>query len=399
MQTVISGAGCSLLDYLFTGIDFSSPVFQRYRSRTPGDGGLEPGTLVFASALEEFAGVSYHTVLEELSGGRPAASSNLGGPSVVALVRAAQLLHPDGHGAEYHGVRGDDEAGQTIAKILAQTPLNASGYAVEPGVTPFTHALSDPSWSNGAGERSFVNATGVAAQYRAADLPTDFYHHPIVALGGTALVPAFHAELDIPLRAAHRAGALTFVNTVYDFFNESRNPDRPWPIGDSAESYRHTDILVVDAEEARRLSGAADPERAAHTFVRAGVSAVVITAGTDPVLAVTQGGRFRPMPPTHFPVSARVGAELAAGAGAHGDTTGCGDNFAGGLLYALALQMIAGEPTLDLRHALEWAVCSGGVACFSLGGTYLEQAPGELRTTLREYVRDYNRQLGGAGEA
>ena len=47
MEIAIAGTGCSLMDYLFTGVDFSGPAFARYRSREPGDGGLVPGHLVF----------------------------------------------------------------------------------------------------------------------------------------------------------------------------------------------------------------------------------------------------------------------------------------------------------------------------------------------------------------
>jgi sugar/nucleoside kinase (ribokinase family) len=388
------------MDYLSTGIDFSGAAFERYRSKTPGDGGLVPGQLVFAEGLERFAGAPYEKVLEEITGGKPPASKNLGGPSVVALVHAAQLLNPAGVPVSFYGVRGDDQVGGDLAAIVSRTPLHWDHYLQEPGHTPFTHALSDPTWDNGTGERSFVNSTGVAADFRAHHIDPSFYDHAITAFGGTALVPALHAELHQPVRRAHANGALTVVNTVYDFLNESRNPHRPWPIGDSEETYRHTDLLIVDAEEARRLSGTKTPEAAAGRFVEGGVTAVIITRGADELYAVSRGGRFAPLEPGWFPVSDRVSQELRAGTGSTGDTTGCGDNFVGGVLYALADQLRSGERSLDLHHAVSWGVASGGYACFFLGGTSIEQHPGEKLTAITEYVRDYRRQLGSTtGEA
>lgn len=393
MSTSIGGVGCSLMDYLFTGVEFGGEGFARYRSRTRGDGGLEPGTLVFLDALERFAGGPYRQVLTAVTGDAQPTSRNLGGPSVVALVHAAQLLHDSEVPVSFYGVRGDDAVGADIAAVLAATPLLWNHYTIAAGTSPFTHALSDPDWADGAGERCFVNSTGVAAQFDAARIDPSLYDNDIVAFGGTALVPQLHAQLHLPLQRAKEAGALTVVNTVFDFVNESRAPHAPWPIGDSAVSYANTDLLVVDAEEAYRLSGESVPQRAADWFVRAGVSAVVITSGAEPLLATAKGGRFKALPAQHFPVSARIAAELRAPDRPAGDTTGCGDNFVGGLLYSLAVQLDAGERILDLRDALIWAVASGGYACFSLGGTMIERHPGEKHTAIAAYVRDYEQQL------
>ena len=395
-MTSIAGAGCSLMDYLFTGIDFSGPAFKRFRSRAPGDGGLVPGHLVFIEGLERFTGIPYQDVIAELSGGREPASRNIGGPSVASLVHAAQLLQAVDVPVGFYGVRGDDATGKELAKIVARTPLDWDHYNERVGATPFTHALSDPSWADGVGERSFVNSTGVAADFRVRDIDRSFYYHSIVALGGTALVPALHAEVDVAVGRACKAGALTVINTVYDYLNESRAHDKPWPLGKSDVTYRHTDLLIVDAEEARRLSGRDTAPKAAERFIDTGVSAVIITEGADDLFAVSKGGRFAPLEARRFPISERIRSELRTGAGENGDTIGCGDTFAGGVLYALAEQMRSGERRMDLYDAVTWGVVSGGHTCFYHGGTMIEEAPGEKYTTIYEYVRDYRRQLGAA---
>ena len=48
----INGLGCSLADYVYGNVDFSSEVFKSYMSREKGDGGLAPGALVFTEDIE-----------------------------------------------------------------------------------------------------------------------------------------------------------------------------------------------------------------------------------------------------------------------------------------------------------------------------------------------------------
>ena len=55
----ISGTGCALADFLYSGISFEGEDFKKYRSEKRGDGGLSPGKLVFTEELEKFTGNSY----------------------------------------------------------------------------------------------------------------------------------------------------------------------------------------------------------------------------------------------------------------------------------------------------------------------------------------------------
>ncbi len=66
----IKGTGCALIDYLYSDIRLDSEVFKRYRSKKSGDGGLEPGKLVFVEDLERFADRPFSEILNNLSGGR-----------------------------------------------------------------------------------------------------------------------------------------------------------------------------------------------------------------------------------------------------------------------------------------------------------------------------------------
>lgn len=401
-MTTIAGAGCSLLDYLHTDVDFSSPAFQALRSRRPGDGGLVPGALVFAEDFEAFAAQGLSEALAPLTKSREPEACNIGGPGIVSLIHAAQVLgcRAEGGGTSpfsvsFTGAMGDDPAAGRLMAMIGHHGVDTSTYRTKRGRTPFTLVLSDPRHDGGRGERSFVNEIGAAAALGPEDLPENFFGASIVAFGGTALTPALHDSLDSLLSRAKASGAFTFVNTVYDFRNESRAPDARWPLGSSGASYASIDLLVTDLEEARRLSGTGDAAAALAFFRDRGVGAAVVTAGTREILAASwKGGPVRPRDLKAFPVSAAILAELADPSLPRGDTTGCGDNFAGGLLASVAMQLENGDKAIDLDEALAWGVASGGLACFRVGGVWEESRPGEKRSRLEPYVEAWRHQVG-----
>jgi sugar/nucleoside kinase (ribokinase family) len=393
MAVTISGAGCSLVDYLYTDVSFESDAFLRYQSRREGDGGLEPGKLVFARELEEFAGADFSSILRDIAGDRPPDATNLGGPAIVALIHAAQLTADSEVTVRFHGVRGNDASGRAIEDIVSRTPVDTTGYKVAEGQTPFTNVFSDPTYDDGHGERTFVNALGVAADYGPADLGEDFFAGDIVVFGGTALVPGIHDALTPLLERAKAAGALTVVTTVYDFRAEKRDPTSPWPLGDTAASLPLIDLLVTDREEALRISGETKAESAIETLREGGAHCCVVTQGSDDVLISSDGSVFAPARLSRLPVSEAIRRDVRQSR--VGDTTGCGDNFAGGLLASLALQLRGGRAgRLDLMDACSWAIASGGYACFYVGGTYLEDAPGEKRSKILPYYDAYCEQIG-----
>jgi hypothetical protein len=79
--------------------------------------------------------------------------------------------------------------------------------------------------------------------------------------------------------------------------------------------------------------------------------------------------------------------------GRKGDTTGCGDNFAGGVIAGLVLQLQSKQSPIDLREAVAWGVVSGGYTCFYIGGTYFEEYPGEKYNLLLPYYEKYKKQI------
>ncbi|MDR2069734.1 MAG: carbohydrate kinase family protein [Spirochaetaceae bacterium] len=372
--------------------DFSGSVFQAALSRREGDGGLTPGRLVFAENFERFMGKPYEEALGSLIEGKGSDSQNLGGPSVVSLAHVAQVR--PGDEVCFFGVRGNDETGGLVEKALARLPFKKYHLSIRDGATPRTDVLSDPRYDNGHGERTFISLLGTASRFGPPDLGASFFEADIIALGGTALVPALHDGLTELLKQAQ--GAVTVVNLVYDFRSEYAAPGKKWRLGIRDDAYPYIDVLIADRDEVLKTSGRDSPEEAAAWLLSRGVGAVVITEGARPVRLAAGKGLFAPRELTAMPVCEIINQELSLPRKSPGDTTGCGDNFAGGIIAGIAEQLGAlPRGSLDLREACIPAVVAGGFACFTVGGTYYESYPGEKQKKIEPYIRAYGKHLGG----
>ncbi len=389
---IISGTGCCLVDRIYTGIDFSGPAMAPFLSRSDGDGGLVPGRLVFSEPFEAYTGKKLPEIIGEISTGDSEPIMNVGGPSIVALIHAAQLLQGSSAKVDFYGVKGADAAGQYLLDNLRQTPVRLAHFETEPGATASTIVLSDPAYQDGHGERIFINEIGASWQMVPSRLGASFFSSDVVVFGGTALVPGLHDHLTGLLERSKNSGAVTVVNTVYDFRSELQRPGRRWKLGESDRSYSFIDLLITDAEEALRLSGGSSLAEAADWFIGKGVSSLSITNGTGHTWCYSDGKVFRDLPLETLPVSDDLVTDLRRSD--RGDTTGCGDNFAGGMIASLAWQMIAGK-TPDLREAVAWGTVSGGYCCFHVGGTLLEKARGEKLEGILPYYEKYRRQIDG----
>ncbi len=388
-KIAISGTGCTLLDFVFYNVDFSNHAFNKYSSRTPGDGGLTPGQLVFADDLEKYSSTPLEKILFEITGNRAPDSVNLGGPAVVSMIHAAQLLQGR---AEIFFVAavGNDQIEKQLRGILHKTPLKDAILIEKDRPTPYTHVLSDPGFDNGHGERTFINNIGAAGNLSMEDLPPAFLDADILVLGGTALVPLIHDSLDEILEQAS-SRSFTIVNTVFDFRNERKNPGKPWPLGSSHKSFKYIDLLIMDREEALKISGKNTIKAAIDYFMMSPVKAFMITDGPRPVFVYAADPKTKAKELRKLDVSDMIVRELKDVK--NGDTTGAGDNFTGGVIYSIADQLANGSGSPDLFEAAKWGIVSGGFACSYLGGTFVENEAGEKLRKLNFYYINYKQQL------
>jgi sugar/nucleoside kinase (ribokinase family) len=389
----ISGTGCCLVDQIYPDVDFGREPIAGYLSTQEGDGGLYPGRLVFREQFESFAGTDLQSLLHRIEKEKGKPVFNVGGPSIVALIHAAQLLQGSPAQVRFYGARGRDPAGDFLQSKLEQTPVRTGNFMLMDGDTPSTVVLSDPSYHDGEGERMFINTIGTAWNMSMEHLGEGFFDADIVVFGGTALVPDLHDNLAGLVGKARERGCITVVNTVYDFRSEMERPGMQWKLGSSDETYRNTGLLIMDREEACRLSGYDDPEKTAGYFADRGVSSFIITNGTRDTVCYSDGRVFGALPLSHFPVSANLLRDLKQSR--VGDTTGCGDNFTGGVLASMAWQLQEGRTSPDLEECVAWGTVSGGYCCFHVGGTFIERMPGEKVKQLRPYHQHYIRQIHG----
>jgi len=386
----VNAAGCSLVDNLYGRISFDSEAYRRYRSRTPGDGGLSTGGLVFSEALADFAGRPYSRVLADLTGGSRPDSSNIGGPGIVPLIHAEQVRRREDIRYRFAGVVGRDANGRRFRDLLKRSGFSDRDYRESDSPTPGTDVLSDPDFDGGRGERTFINTIGAAAAFGPKELPEDFFDADIILFGATALVPPLHDALDELCRRGRRSGAFVMVNTVFDFRSEARMKGRPWPL---VEDYGSIDLLALDREEARKISGRPETRGALDWFLDRGCGAVLITQGADDVLLGSkEGGRFAAPGRDAMP-TCRYADRVISTITTPRDTTGCGDNFVGGLLDAVAHQSAEGRRTLDLEDAVVQGIAAGSLALTCLGGVYYEDRPGEKRSAMDPFLMAYRRQL------
>ena len=388
---IVSGVGCCLVDILYNNIDFAGDAVRQYISKERGDGGLTPGKLVFQEEFEQFSGISLDNFIKKIAGGRNCDKINIGGPSIVSMINVAQLTSREKCEVYFYGRAGNDDNGLYLITSLEKTPVVLKDFKLLKNCTPSTMVLSDPLYDNGHGERMFINSIGAAWDFYPGELDDDFFNSDIVVFGGTALVPNIHDHLTTLLKKAKSKGCITIVNTVFDFRNEKSDPSKRWPLGEDDESYRLTDILITDKEEALGLSGESGIDEAVGFFLRKKVPSFIITNGSSDIITYSDGSFFTESPVNSLPVSLAVSNELKSHSG--GDTTGCGDNFVGCVIASVVNQLISETGKPDMNEACSWGIVSGGFACFYIGGTYFEKKPGEKTARIKPYYDNYREQI------
>jgi len=392
----ISGVGCCVLDALYDVPPGEGEArMARYLSRQRGDGGLLRGAAVLRRALEAQAGRPADQLVAEIAGGAPA-KLKLGGVAAAAAIAAAQLLLGEGVEVRLYGNLSDDEDGALVRRLLAQTPVSTDRMGSRAGRFPRTYILNDRD-PRGHLERSFICETGTspALALAPAELDRDFFESEVTLFSAMWWEPRLHADLTRLLRECKRAGSITVVTTAFD---PSRGSVRGrWALGDSDEAYRYIDALVMDRAEALLHSGEAKLGPALDFYRRAGVGACAVTQGVEPVHYWARGGTFLPAE-GQLPVPVAILRDKERGTLPTGDSVGCGDNFAGGVVASIALQLRAGR-SLSLPEAVLLGNLAGGIASTHSGGVLLERRPGEKRSLVERYRRPYREQLAAAGAA
>lgn len=204
---------------------------------------------------------------------------------------------------------GDDAAGEILVNKLAKAGVDTRW--IRRGGS---HTATTVSLVNSGGDRYLLHAPGVSREAFPeppaldAELLEDMSH---LLLANMFAIPQLRRYGAAILEQAQRAGLVTALDTGWD--QEER-----W-MEDLGPALRWTDLLFVNEDEARGLTGRGDWQGAATRFRECGVRTVIFKLGAKGA-AVCEGDRLVHVPA--FEVTAV-------------DTTGAGDCFVGAFLAAV----------------------------------------------------------------
>lgn len=201
---------------------------------------------------------------------------------------------------------GNDDAGRHVLEFLCGVGVDVSAVQECPLPTPSTVVLVHPN-----GSRALLHRPGASLTLTFSGLELRRPGVTRFHLANLFALPALRPHAADLLRDAKAAGLITSVDTGWDAKGEWIRTLEPL--------LPHTDLLFVNEDEARELSGLGEPERAAGFFLERGACDVVIKLGERGCALYGRHGDFH-LPA--FPVACV-------------DTTGAGDSFAGGFLAAL----------------------------------------------------------------
>jgi sugar/nucleoside kinase (ribokinase family) len=230
------------------------------------------------------------------------------------------------------GMTGGDAFGETCRQMMTAHGVELSGVGYGEAATATSIVLIQSS-----GARTFLHRPGSSREVFAGGLevPGDAAHYH---LANVFALPNLREKAPAVLASARARGLSTSLDTAWDARDEWMKVLEP--------CLPHLDILFVNEDEARMLSGSVDPKLNAEFFLSRGARMLVMKRGPAGCDVFTSGEHV------HAPAYA-VDAV---------DTTGAGDCFAGAFLAARARGY-------ELRDAASLANAVGGMVVEQLGAT------------------------------
>ncbi|MFK8084179.1 MAG: PfkB family carbohydrate kinase [Granulosicoccus sp.] len=240
----------------------------------------------------------------------------------------ATLLARCGVPTQLTAALGDDERGKFVSNRLAQESITLDLQLCSTQATDVSIVYADAQGSN-----SIVTTTAAAFSLNSARVKAAIYrlnHGDVLVMQGNLT-----QALTLSTATMAQQAGITFV------FNPS--PYIPW----MDKLVAMADIVFVNAEEARALTGLCD-ESAVQALLRQGACQVVLTRGERGVLMAGRRG--------NVPLVSCIPAEVVAPVV---DTTGAGDTL---LAVALASASLRGVKldTIAMNHAVRAAAMTIG---------------------------------------
>ena len=255
----------------------------------------------------------------------------------------ATVLHKLGGQVRLRTLLGEDEAGKSVLRRIQQVGLDTAEVSLRQDLrTSVNVVLVKPT-----GERCFLTDPQASQRkLRLVDLPERFpADTEIISFASMFVFPQMKAaEMAEVFRRAKAQGILVCADMTKRKNGEST--------ADVAEALQYVDYLFPNDAEAMLLTGKTTVEEAAADLRRVGVGTVVIKCGAKGCYITNRDGSFW-VPP----------AEQVAVV----DTTGAGDSFVGGFLYALSQDLPLAECARTANHCGAQAVQHIGATTWIAG--------------------------------
>ena len=207
---------------------------------------------------------------------------------------------------------GDDMAGRLLLSHFEQNGVSVRDSVIEKGLdTGINIVLVHED-----AERSFItNKNGSLRKLSLSDIPYEaLKKSPIFSFASIFVSPLFDVPAMVALfRSVKESGDLLCADMTRCKNGETLEDIRP--------ILSYIDYLFPNYEEAKAVSGQDTPEAIADAFLACGLSCIVLKLGSK--------GCFLKNRQTAALIPACPGTRCI-------DTTGAGDNFAAGFLYALS---------------------------------------------------------------
>lgn len=265
----------------------------------------------------------------------------------------ATILSRFGKSVQFISVLGKDEAGSMILEHCRKNRI------------PTEHITQSPNFPTGInlvlvdeqGERSFItNPEGSLRMLEPSHIDSALFPNaPILCFASIFVYPKFGPEeLTVLFRQAKESGCIVCADMT--------KCKRQETLKDLAPALAYTDYVLPNYEEACLVSQRTDPEKIADAFLECGVKNFVMKLGKNGCLI--KNSRERHLIPA-WPHAVCV------------DTTGAGDNFAAGFLYALSEGM-------SLPSCGCFANAAASIAIETTGAATGVQSVGQVMARYRE---------------
>jgi sugar/nucleoside kinase (ribokinase family) len=269
------------------------------------------------------------------------ATLTIGSSSAIFACGTARL----GLRVAFIGKAGDDEFGRFMLRELTQRGIDTSGIVIDPYLpTGLSVILSRPS------DRAILTHLGSIAALRYDELDLALLSRARhLHLGSYYLLDALRSDVPHLFDEARARGLSISIDTNYD-------PTEKWEDG-LRETLQHVDVFLPNETEllaiTREDSIEAGLDRLSH------IPTVAVKLGTRGAIA-RRGSQIA--------LAESISVNVV-------DTTGAGDSFDAGFIYAY----LAG---LDLQSALRFACACGSLSTRAVGGTTAQATMAEALAAL-----------------